>query len=173
MANHGVRWGLYGALASILVTMILYFVDPKVMLGSGQWIGMIVMLVVMVKAGLDTRADQGGYMTWGEALKPTWLTYVVASLMGIIFFFVLVSFIDPGLLDIQREISIEAAEKMASMFGADEDAIDEIREQMSNDDNPFSIGKLAFGYAFGLIFPGFVMAAIISLFIRKKDPSLY
>ncbi len=170
MDNHIVKWGVIGAVGSIIISLILYLVDPKNIFSPIAWLSWIVYIYAMIKAGQDERTQLDGYMTWGQAIKPTFLTYTLASFLFIVFLFLLGTLIDPGLEDVSREVSMEAIEKMSGLLGEEgmEAAAEQIREKTF-----FSIGNMALSFGVGLILPGFIFAAIISLIIRKENPQAF
>jgi len=170
MKNHGISNGLIAGLVGIVLYLGYYFINPDLLFNF--WLGFIVGLAVWIyfmrKAGMDTKADNGGFLTFKEGLKPTFLTFVVGSLLTVLFSYVLFNMIDPSLNDLMKEKSLEMAEKMSSMFGASEEAVEAMREQMEEQDMSMSIGRLVQQYLIGLIFPGFILALIISAVIKKK-----
>lgn len=172
MKNQGLSFGLYAGLGTIMLSLLLYLVSTKAWLSYGSYLNWLIYIAAMVYAAKNTREDLGGYMTWGQSLLPTWLVYVVGSFLGLVFFYVMLNFIDPGLNDVLGEIAKEQAEKMMRMFGAPEDQIEQAMADMENQDFSMGIGKMIMGYVIGLIFPGFVLAAVISLIMKRKKPEM-
>lgn len=166
--NNGVKWGVIGGIGIIIIDAILYFTGPKNLLGFASYLEWIVIIPVMIKAGMDERADQGGHLTWGDALKPTFLTFVISSLFYVFFYFALFNFIDPTLADTQREVAMQAIEKMGGMIG--EDAMEAAVEAMDQQNFGFGMKELFMTYGLRLIFPGFIFAAICSLIVKKNPP---
>jgi len=174
MENHGVRYGLMAGVSISIIMLILYFIDGKTMLSYYPLIAWVIFITCMVLAGRDTKRDLEGFMSWGEALKPTWITYLIGSLIMIIFQYVLMNFIDTNLLEIQKELDLERTIKFAEMFGAPEDAIEEMEAAFEEQDVTAGYSSpmmIVFGWGIGLIFPGFLFAAIISIFVRKNRPA--
>lgn len=169
MENPGVKWGVFGGIGVVLFTLILYLTGPTNLFGGIAYLGMAIYIFAMVKAAGEEKAALGGYMTWGQALKPTFLTYAVASLIYILFFYVLNNFIDPGLEDMQRQAAVEMMENMSGLLG--EEGMEAAMEELDKQDFSFSISKAGFGWAFGLIF-GFILAAIISAITKKNPPEM-
>ena len=98
---------------------------------------------------------------------PAWLTYLLYAIASTLFTYIMLNFIDPGLLDLAREASIEAMEKLSGMMGeeATQAAIEELEKS-----NPYSLPKLGIGLLFSLVFPGAVIALIIGLIVKKEKP---
>ena len=170
MENHGVKWGVISGVGVVAFSLVLYLVNPTSLFGGLAWAGMIIYIFGMVKAAQGEKNDLGGYMSWGEALKPTFLTYAIASLIYIVFFYVLNNFIDPGLEDLQREAAIEMIENMSGLIG--EEGVEEAIAQADEQGFKFGIKNAAMGYFIGLIFPGFIIAAIISAIVKKNRPDM-
>ncbi len=170
MKSHGINNGLIAGLVGIVLYLAYYFINPELLFNPwlGLVIGLIVWIYFMRKAGVDTKADNGGFLTFKEALKPTFLTYVVGSLLSVAFSFILFNLIDPSLNDLMQEKSIEMAENMMKTFGAGEEQIEAAMEQMEDQDQSMTIGRVLQTYLVGLVFPGFVLALIISAVIKQK-----
>ena len=73
----------------------------------------------------EVRANNEGYLGYGEAVKVGLVTFVIGSLISTIWMYVLYNFIDPSLFEMEKQKGIEAAEKMVSMFSDDEALIEE------------------------------------------------
>ena len=54
----------------------------------------------------------------------------------------------------------------------DEETLDEINKRIAEEGFGLDLKKSLLGYGIGLIFPGFIIALIISLIIRRKNPEL-
>ncbi|HRD09118.1 MAG TPA: DUF4199 domain-containing protein, partial [Saprospiraceae bacterium] len=109
----------------------------------------------------------GGFATLREGFTPAWITYLFYAIASTLFTYVMLNFIDTGLLDLARQASIEAIEKLSGMMGeeATQAAIEELEKS-----NPYSISKLAIGVLFSLVFPGALIALIIGLVLKKQRP---
>ena len=169
--NHpSVKYGVMGGLASIVITLILWFINPDYLLNYvGTIIGFVVLIYFMYMAGKEARELSGGYIDFGEIFKYLFITFVVMSLITALFNYVLFNFIDSSLLDRQKELAIKAAEKMATMIGG-EDALDEITDTIEDQDFSYTIGKAIQGWIFGMIF-GAIIAAIQGAIMKKRDPN--
>lgn len=166
MENNGVKYGLLAGLGVVVYTLVLYLVNDTLIFGWASMLGMVIYIACMYKAGVDERSENGGFITFKEALKPTFLTYVIGSLIATIFTYLLFTVIDPGLMDLQNEIAAERIQSMSGMLGEEgvEEALKRLEEQ-----GAMKISDTALGYAMMLIF-GFVIAAIISAIVKKKRP---
>jgi small-conductance mechanosensitive channel len=172
MTNHGVQNGIFAGLVGVVLYLLYWFINPNLLFNMtlGLIVGLGVYAFFMWRAGSATKEDNSGYLTFKQALKPTFLTFVIGSLIAVIFTYLLYNFIDPTLNDLLQEKSIEMAEKAAKMFGADEEALEQIREQVEAKGVSMSIGQIIQQYLVGLIFPGFILALIVSAIIKKNPP---
>lgn len=168
MNNHGLRWGLIGGLAIVTLYLVLYLIEPKYVFGVPSYLDWLIIPYILYKAGADERTEQGGYISWVEALKPMFLAFVVSSFIYTAFLFLLYNVIDPGMAEIQREATMEMANSFSGFLG--EEGMEQMEESLEVADHSFSIPTATFTFFWRLIFPGFVFAAITALFVKKDSP---
>lgn len=170
MEKPNIKFGLYYALIYLLGTLAIYLVKPEAlfMMYTG-WFWMALLLAAMI---LATRAEKLKYpdqFSFRQGFTQSWLTYAIGTITTMIFYHILVNYVDPGLLDLQKEAQIEGVEKMAKWMSLSEDNIEKQIEVIKNQEGP-SPGKLFFGFALSLVLgaiPAIVVAAIF-----KKSPTL-
>lgn len=168
MANPFARYSLYFSLLYITVSLILYLTEPAWLYDMyAGWIWMILLFFFMWAAVREQKNNNQGFITLRDGVKQAWLTFVIGLGATYIFQYLLTNVIDTGLLDIQKEVQVEAVENMARSMGLSEDKIqaqaEEIRERGQT-----GFSRLLFGYASLLVFgaiPSFILAAIM-----KKEP---
>ncbi|MDH3652535.1 MAG: DUF4199 domain-containing protein [Saprospiraceae bacterium] len=165
--NPAIRNGVLAGIGASVIGLLLYLVNARMVFSLAGWITTALFIVLMVKSVRDHRSGIE-YLSFSEAIKPAFITYVVGNLIYIIFYFVLLNFIDPGLLDIQKEIAMEAMEKFGSLMG--EDTFEAAMEEVENRDWGFGIGTALWTYAWGLIFPGFIICLIIAAVMKDRKP---
>ena len=171
MKNHGVFNGVLMGVALIIYTLVTYLIDPSLMF---KWwlaliVGIAIYVIFMSRAGIATRTDLGGYISWKQALTPTFLTFVVGALIASIFNYILYAFIDPSLTDQMLDYTMETTENMMRRFGAADSDIEDALAQV--EERGVSMGPLDIlkQYVFSLIL-GFIIAAIISAVIKRTKP---
>jgi len=170
MDHPSVKYGVLGGFVSIIITLVLWFINPDYLLNYiGTVTGFIVLIYFMYFAGKEARELSDGYIDFGEIFKYLFITFVIMSLISTIFTYILYNFIDTDMIERQKELAIKAAEKMAAMLG-DDDVLDEINDKIEEQDFTFSIGKAIQGWVFGMIF-GAIIAAIQGAIMKKKDPN--
>lgn len=171
MRNHAAKFGLYYGGISILLSTVFWLVKPDLLFntGLGFAIAFGLPLILMYFSIKSTRDDQEGYISFGEAIKASFLTYIIGSLLAILFTYILMNFVDPSLLEMQKEQAMEMAESMSSMFGANEEMIEEMKDEMSDQMGTFSFGQALTGWLGGLVFPGIIFSLIMSAIMKKNE----
>lgn len=172
MNNPGVQNGVFLGLILIVYNLVAWFINPDLLfnLTLAFIVSLALYVFFMWRAGNTEKIENGGYLTFKQSLKPTFLTYVVGSLIGVIFTYLLYNFIDPTLNDMMLEKSIEMAEKMVKMFGGNEEAVEQAIAEVEKKGASMTIGTIIQNYLVGLIFPGFVLALIVSAIVKKNPP---
>lgn len=168
MKNAGIKYGLFYGGLSVAVFLVGYLINKRMLFspGFGPIISFVIPIICMVIAARKTRESQDGFMSFGEALSPTFLTYVVGSLIFTLFHYVMNHMIDPSLLDIGKEVAIEAIDKLSGMLSMDEDQLDMMKDAVEEGES--GLGSVLMGWAFSLIIPGFIIAAIMSAIMKKN-----
>ncbi|MFN8320576.1 MAG: DUF4199 domain-containing protein [Saprospiraceae bacterium] len=162
------KYGIVYALITIAMTIVFYYlIDFKMSIQVFLSFG--IMILFMVLATLKERSNNGGYLTYGESLMTSYLT----ALVGIIASFVLVVIlltVDPGLKEKLTQMSVDASKGMLEAMGLNEDQIAEAMEKVEEEGaSEFTIGKQFVGVITNSIFV-FIIAAFISLFLKKNRP---
>lgn len=171
MENPAIKNGVFMGIGSILFTMILYLIDSSMIFGGVAYAGFLIMIYFMWKSATEEKANNDDFMTFGEGFKAALLAAVIGGLMAQLFSYLLINFIDPSLIDVLREQSIEATEKVIAMFGDNEEAVESMREAMEDQDFTPTIGSTLLTYLGTLIFPTSVIALIIAAITKKIDKS--
>ena len=170
-----VKWGIYYGIASVVVTMLLFLIKKELLFnfGIGLAAGLGLAIIFIVLALKEVRANNEGYLGYGEAVKVGLVTFVIGSLISTIWMYVLYNFIDPSLFEMEKQKGIEAAEKMVSMFSDDEALIEETmakaREELDAQGDSKSIMSLLGGWGISILFPGLPLALITGAFMKKSS----
>ncbi len=169
LEQNGTKYGLIAGLGSIIFTLIVYLIDPKIMFNIGGWVNWIIFLFCMYKSVADDKKQDGGYITFRNAFQSAFVVSVIASFLQTVFFYVLITIIDTGLMDLQLEMAEEAFLKIAEMMNFQEEQITEGLNAIS-ETGDVTLVKTVQGYLFGLI--GWAIPALIIAAIMKKDKPL-
>lgn len=167
LENPAIKNGILAGIAGSALMLLFYLIKPRMVFGLAGWTVVALFVFLMVRAVKEYKSHID-YMSFSEALKMSFLTYVVGNLIYTLFFFVLMNYIDPGLLDLQREISIDAIEKLSGLLG--EEGTEAALDALENQDWSFGVGKALQTYFMGLIIPGFIIALIISAVMKDRKP---
>lgn len=160
--KYSIRYGIITGIVTILYLLIFYFVDKPTMLGGGiAWSTNILFFVGMLFAARETR-NELELLSFREALSIAFVTYVVANLFYYDFLYILFNFVDPELLELQKQVGLEAIRDsgMGDMF---EEQIKVIEETTPT----FSIWQALGGYLQSAIF-GFILSLLIGGLTRNK-----
>jgi len=173
MNNPGVKWGIYLGIASIAVTLIMYLVNPMWMFQSKAMLfGLAVTIAFLVMAGSEKREDLGGYASFGQIFPTLFIACIISAVVSLIFNYVMMNFIDPGLIDVQKEAAMESSRWMMEKMGVDGDAMDEAMaatEEALEEQDIAGVGQVFKGLIASAVI-GAIISAIMSLFLKKKNP---
>jgi len=162
------KYGIVYALITIAMTIVFYYlIDFKMSIQVFLSFG--IMILFMVLATLKERSNNGGYLTYGESLMTSYLTALVGILASFLLMVILLTF-DPGLKEKLTQMSVDASKGMMEAMGLNEDQIAEAMEKVEEEGaSEFTIGKQFVGVITNSIFV-FIIAAFISLFLKKNRP---
>lgn len=169
--SHAAKNGLILGFLSILLYGAVYAIDVSFM---ADWkfgvFSFVLFCGLAIYLGIGYRTEIGGFMTYGEAFKYSFVMLAVSSIMGLLFQMLLFNVIDPELPQTLTRIIIENQEKTLSSFGMDPAAIDGVIEQLEKDmpANYSFVGQLKSSWA--IILASAIFAAIASIFIKKNQP---
>ncbi len=171
MKKSSINNGLFLGAAMVIGSYALYLANPKMFFSAKSFVLLMIFILIMVKSGREARKANGGYISFGEAFKNMFVTGAIGVLICTCFEYVLFNFIDPGLIDIQKEIALEAAEKVTELLGGMgeeyEIALEKEMEKIE-DGNPASLGATAKNYFARLLAPVALLSSIIGLVIKRK-----
>ncbi len=158
-----------GAILGVIVvifTFLLYFINPELL--SKWWITSIPLLIYiyfMVDAVRAFKAQNEGYATFGQALLSSWLTAIVGGTIGMIFTYLLYNFIDPSLIEMMQQKSIEMVEGFAGNMS--EEDYDKMIENMESQ-NQFGLSGQIIGWLTAS-FVGLIISLIIAAITKNEN----
>ena len=167
MNQNAVRNGWMLGVSLIIISLVFYLISPNAFFTYASWVGFVAYIYFLYRAGVDERNEQGGYISFGEAFKVSFVALVIGSAIYWVFYYILFNFIDPSLADTQKQIAMEAMEKMSGLIG--QEGYERMMEEMEKQDFGASIGRTLSSFAFSLILPGALFCLIIALIVRKKN----
>lgn len=125
----------------------------------------------------ETRYLQEGFLSFGEGLKASVLTYMIGTLIGVIFTFLLVNYIDPDLLVLIKEsataMSDDVTNWMGNLAGMPEEELEKVKEDMEAELESQNLGSFSVGIAIltwlQSLIGGVILSLIMSAFMKKND----
>lgn len=162
LLKFALTYGLIIGLALVVYAVILYIADAyfNKALGYVQYVILIAGIVMAVIAFRDKA--QGGYITYGRALGLGVLVALFAGTITIVFNYVMMNYIDPGLIDKSMAVIEETLQN--SRF-VPEDMIGPSLEKARK--NMTALWTLPVGIAtFTLV--GFIISLVTSAILKKE-----
>ncbi len=172
MKNPSIKWGSYLAATSIIMMLIIYIIDYKLLVS--MWtvlVSFILMILFPVLAAKEKRAELG-YLEYGQAVMTCFIVLLISTVVSMGFQNLLYNVIDTDLAVKIKETIIEQNRGRLEGSGLGEDKIDEILESIESksydqDFRAFLTGLFA-GSAFSLI-----ISLIIAIFVKKQRPVFF
>jgi hypothetical protein len=168
--KNGLIWGI----VNIVLFLVTWYVAPDLM--SSYWYAGISLLMGVAFAiffCIDMRKKVGGYWTFGEALWPIFVTFVLA--MGLVFVFNILfgKYIDTSYPEQIKEMVMTKSEATLKSFGLSGEeaakALEKTNENLEKQFRPtFSQAVMGFGISAIMYFIG---AVIFALIFRRNNPN--
>jgi signal transduction histidine kinase len=167
--NHNLRFGLYLGFIQVIVVLAVLLVDPNQL--SSQWLGIVTTIVyvgVLLWAGYELRSEKGGYINFKQGFISTFVVILIGAAITTLFNLLLYTVIIPDTAETLHNNYINTLAAGYEQAGLDDDTIDEAVDSMSflSPYRPIGILLSYFGAAIG----GAIMAVIVALVIRRKEP---
>ena len=167
--KNGITYGIITGVISVLITTILYVVNIELFVSP--WVGfssIAVYIIIGILLLSKTKKELNGIFSFKDAFTTYFISAVIGILISVAFNIILFNYIDPGMKDTIKDLTIKYTTEMLQKFGTPASAInDAIKELDANDQ--FSIAKLLQGSIFSILFSalfGLILAAIF-----KSKPS--
>lgn len=170
MDNPGLKRGLFFGAACVAIYLLTYLIAKKYLFIPGLWpiTGIVFPLTFMISAARETRNMQSGFMSFGDSLSSTFLTYVIGTLIYTLFTYTMINIVDPSLLEFGREAGLEALDNYEAMLGPEQ--TDVFRDALEQGGES-GIADHLMQWALLLIIPGFLYSAIISAIMKRDAPT--
>lgn len=153
-------FGSIAGAALVAWHLLFYFLDKKLFFHPGiQWGVLPIYALAMYLACRSEARQSAELYAWQPALRTAFGTFVVTHLIAHVFYYLLLKFIDPGMVNLQAEILAEGIERSKDLLG--EENAWKIKDQYKAEDFKPTFQKSAFSFAFGLI-GGFVLALLVA-----------
>lgn len=159
------KYGIILGLVSVVYSVLTYMLD----LTFKQWIMWPSLLVSLVVLFLLLRSYrdhvENGFISYGKSVAAGFIMNLYATILTVIYIYLLYSVIDPGLVDKQMAF---AEQKMIAK-GVPEGAIDGALEMSAKFMKPWITALTSM---FGSLFFGLILSLIVSIFVKKEGNPL-
>lgn len=154
-----IKFGIIGSLASILITILLFFANMQLE-SWAKWLSTVVMLIVLV-LGIKSVRDGQNDTSFSTLFKSGIIMSLIIALVSVAFFYIYINFIDVEFMKAVLEVSKQKMEAK----GMTEEQIDQAMEMGSFFMSPIFITIMSFisTMIFGLLI------SIVSSFVFKRD----
>jgi len=166
--REGVKIGLINGAIALLLMYGGYFAGLDAFV-TIQFISKFIpyMMIILIIYGFSLRKKNGGYLAFKDALKYSFMSYVIVAVLVAIGTYILFNLIDKDLTQKSFDLSLEKMKNTFTSMGMKEEEIEKAlgkREAQKTD-----IPTIFLGTGFGLIWD-FVVSLIVSLIIRREKP---
>jgi len=167
--NNALIW----AAINIFIFLLIYYISPSLMGNFAYgFIQLAIGIGLAIYFTLDLRKKIGGYWTFREAMKNIFIMFIVQVVVVTLFTTAFAKWIEPSYANTMREISLNAATRMAETFSSDQDQIDQIIEEaeksIEKQVNPGFMDVVQ-GLAIAAIFY-FIGALIFAAIFKRERP---
>ena len=159
----GIRFGLIGALISVAYFLILNVSGIDMTRGVWNWFGYALTLVLLIFAHQQFKERGDGFMSYGQGMGVAFWMGLVSAVLGSLFTYVYVKFIDEGFLELLKNKQIEALQEQ----GMSEQQIDQAIEVSSMFMTAEAI--LVMGLIGGIAVT-LIIGLFVTIFTQKKNP---
>ncbi len=158
------KWGAILGAISIVLFLVSIFGD---LVGNTvmTYIGIIPTALIIFLGHKEFKENGDSYMSYGQGLGIGTLISLISSIISMAFFYVYISFVDGGYVDIIKDKQI--ADMQANGMG---DA--QIEQAMAMSESFMTPGVMALFGLVGSVFFGFLISLIISAITKKSNPEL-
>jgi len=160
------NYGLYMALGTIALSVIVYAMGQTYDQPWWQSLGNFVIMTLAIVYGFKAFKSTGdGFMSVGDALKTGLAISLVAAIVGIIFNYIFMNFIEPDFVANMLEITEEnMLEKNPNMTEDERNMAMDITKKMMSPAIMAAIGLIV------SLFFGFVISLIAGLVMKQNRP---
>ena len=162
----GLKYGIIIGLVFIVYGMILEFMGLE--LEIQQYFGYLnyaLLVVAIVLAHKAFKEGGDGYMSMGQGLGMGTLISLIGGALSGVFSYIYIKFIDDSMLTKIKDMQIEKMEEQ----GLDDAQIEQAMEIAGK----FMSAEMIPVWAIlGMLFIGFILSLIVSIFTKKANPTL-
>jgi len=157
---------IYGSIVgfvSILLGVIFYVMNLYATSWT-QWVSMVVGIAILAYCLVAYRNEHlGGFATYGQLFKMALVIGVIASIIGVIYTYLMYGVIDPELSD---KLRLVAEEKLMNNPRIPENRLDDMIEKMAKN---FELKRMVImAFVAGVVMNA-ILGLILAAFIKKEE----
>jgi len=158
-----INYGIYLGVATVLISLITYALGMHLDTHWAVSLVTIILFIGLIVFGIKKyRETNEGFLTWGQGVKIGVGIAILAALIGAIYNYLFMSFIEPDFMNQAMEVSNQ---KLLDQ-GQTEEQIEAINKMSEAFRAPLLIAAMGIiGSAVG----GFVVAAIAAAIMKKSE----
>jgi hypothetical protein len=156
------------ATVSVVIAFFLtaYYMDRGALLNPWvQWSSLTLYLGGMFLATWIERTSSTDDYGWQKGLRTSFFVFVFISVGYYIFYYLLFQFIDPGLIDLQRQLMLHAIKEHPEYFGNKTPF--QLQNELRAEDFKPSLGKMSLAFAQSLM-GGFLLSLLVAFVCRRE-----
>jgi hypothetical protein len=169
IVNEGVKYGIICGLLAVLIMYGGWAMGLNTFVSISFWTAFIpYMIAIIIYGGLQVRKQNGGFLSYAQSLKFSFLSYVIVAIIVAIATYILYNIIDKELTQKSMQVAMEKTRALMEKFGASEEDIAKAMKRTEEGSNDTGISKILLGTGLGLIWD-FCKSLLIALVIRKEE----
>jgi hypothetical protein len=146
------KYGLAAGAGTIVLYLLFFWVHPRGLFHPALYWGSTILVLIFVLLAQRAERQQSERYPFRTGLRTGFGVFALATLLFTGFYFVLLNYIDPGLIDLQRSVM---QERLGDLAGETPGGIP---KEYTGGDLAFTPARALFSLAQNLI-GGFVLAA--------------
>ncbi|GGG59186.1 DUF4199 domain-containing protein [Bizionia arctica] len=168
--SNGINYGLYLGGALSLLTVFAYAVNIGLFTQWWYGVGLMILVIIFgIISAMTSKKLSGGFINFKDAFSSYFFTVAIGIIISSLVSYIIFNVIDPEAANILKDKLLDTQVEMMRSFGAPQETIAEVVEEMEKQENMFSLTKVLQSIAFQLL--GFsVVGLIVALVVKKEDP---
>ena len=163
--------GGMAALISVILSLVAYIISVELLLGWQLGLAQsVLILTTMIVVGRAIRLNEGGFISYWRVFQHIMLSLLCILCASSLFNLVLFNVINPELVDVVVDLSLDKVEEMMISFGLEGDLLQETMVETEKEiRNGYTLTGAIKGVVFSSIF-GAIIALIVSATQYRIDP---
>ena len=162
------KFGLLTGIISVVYMMLFYWIDKKMMMGPWvYWSSVGIFILGMLWAVQKIKREQEDQISLRDALRTAFFVYLIADLVWYGFYYLLFNFIDPGMVEVSKQITLDSLEayQASGQSHIGDQNITALIKQAESADYSVNLAILLPKLTYGVI-GGFVLSLVLAMGLR-------